>query len=75
VAAAGWIGWGGELFWVVGFSSGGAPCGLRVCDFDRADREAMGPDVAALEDAGQLGTAQSEIEESNGWLADDDVPF
>jgi hypothetical protein len=66
-----WIEWGGELIWVVGFTSGGAPYGLRVC----ADLEAMGLDVAALEDAGQLSTAESSIEESNGWLCDDDAPF
>jgi len=71
---AGWIEWGGELIWVVGFTSGGAPYGLRVCDFERADLEAMGLDVAALEDAGQLATAEP-IEEPNGWLPDDDVPF
>src|SRR6266545_2814404 len=63
---AGWIEWGGELIWVVGFTSGGAPYGLRVCDFERADLEAMGLDVAALEDAGQLATAEP-IEEPNGW--------
>jgi hypothetical protein len=70
-----WIEWGGELIWAVGFTSGGAPYGLRVCDFDRADLEAMGLDVAALEDAGQLATARTEIHESNGSLPDDDVPF
>jgi len=75
LADSGWIEWGGELIWAVGFTSGGAPYGLRVCDFDRADLEAMGLDVAALEDAGQLATAQSRIQQSNGWLADDDVPF
>ena len=75
IADDGWIEWGGELIWVVGFTSGGAPYGLRVCDFDRADLEAMGLDVAALENAGQLSTAESPIEESNGWLQDDDAPF
>jgi hypothetical protein len=48
-----WIEWGGELIRVVGFTSGGAPYGLRVCDFDRADLEAMcALDVAALEEPG-----------------------
>ena len=37
LADSGWIEWGGELIWAVGFTSGGAPYGLRVCDFDRAD--------------------------------------
>lgn len=59
MADSGWIEWGGELIWAVGFTSGGAPYGLRVCDFDRADLEAMGLDVAALEDAGQLATTSS----------------
>ena len=75
LADSGWIESGGELIWAVGFTSGGAPYGLRVCDFDRADLEAMGLDVAALEDAGQLATAQSRIQQSSGWLPDDDVPF
>ena len=75
LADVGWIEWGGELIWVAGYTSGGAPYGLRVCDFDRADLEAMGLDVAALEDAGQLATAQSRIQQSNGWLPDGDVPF
>jgi len=75
LADGGWIEWGGELIWVAGFTSGGAPYGLRVCDFDRADLEAMRLDVAALDDAGLLATAESSIDESNHWLRDDDVPF
>jgi hypothetical protein len=39
-----------------------------------ADLEAMGLDVAALDDAG-LTTAKSSIDESNDWLRDVDVPF
>jgi hypothetical protein len=39
--------WGGELIWAVGFTSGGAPYGLRVLDFDPADLEAMGVDRAS----------------------------
>lgn len=38
----GWVEWGGELIWAVGFTEGGAPYGLRVSDFDPADLEAMG---------------------------------
>jgi hypothetical protein len=53
LADIGWIEWGGELIWVAGYTSG-APYGLRVCDFDRADLEAMGLDVEALDDAGLL---------------------
>jgi hypothetical protein len=71
----GWIEWGGELIWVAGYTAGGAPYGLRACDFDRADLEAMGLDVETLDDAGLLATAPSSIEESNDWLRNDDVPF
>ena len=74
-ADVGWIEWGGELIWVAGYTSGGAPYGLRVCDFDRADLEAMGLDVKALDDAGLLATASSSIEEPHDWLGDDHVPF
>jgi hypothetical protein len=70
----GWVEWGGELIWAVGFTSGGAPFGLRVCDFDPADLEAMGLDVAAAGDAG-AASAQPSIDESHAWLRDDDVPF
>ena len=52
LADNGWVEWGGELIWAVGFTSGGAPYGLRVSDFDPADLQAMGLDVAALDDAG-----------------------
>jgi len=39
-----WIEWGGELIWVVGFTEGGAPYGLRTTDFEAGDLEAMGLD-------------------------------
>jgi hypothetical protein len=55
----GWVEWGGELIWAVGFTSGGAPFGLRISDFEPADLEAMGLDFAALSDAGRLMTAES----------------
>ena len=74
MADIGWVEWGGELIWAVGFTSGSAPYGLRVSDFDPADLQAMGLDVAALDDAG-LATAESSIDESDEWLRDDDVPF
>jgi hypothetical protein len=74
LAAIGWVEWGGELIWAVGFTSGGAPYGLRVCDFDPADLQAIGLHVAAVDDAG-LATAESSIDESDDWLRDDDVPF
>ena len=74
LADDGWVEWGGELIWAVGFTSGGAPYGLRVSDFDPADLQAMGLDVAVLDDAG-LATAESSIDESDDRLRDDDVPF
>jgi hypothetical protein len=74
LADNGWVKWGGELIWAVGFTSGGAPYGLRVSDFDPADLQAMGLDVAALDDAG-LTTVEPSIDKSDDWLRDDDVPF
>jgi hypothetical protein len=74
LAGDGWVEWGGELIWAVGFTSGGAPYGLRVSDFDPVDLQGMGLDVAALDDAG-LRAAKSSIDESGVWLRDDDVPF
>jgi len=62
----GWVEWGGELIWAVGFTPGGAPFGLRACEFDPADLQAMG-----LEDAA-LASAVSWIEESDDWLPGDD---
>jgi hypothetical protein len=47
----GWVEWGGELIWVVGFTSGGAPYGLRACEFDPADLRAMGLDLAEVDEA------------------------
>jgi len=75
LADSGWVDWGGELIWAVGFTSGGAPYGLRVSDFDPADLQAMGLDVAALDDAGLLAPPESSTDESDNWLRDDDGPF
>ena len=74
LADDGWVECGGELIWAVGYTSGGAPHGLRVSDFDPADLQAMGLDVPVVDDAG-LATAQSSIDASDDWLRDDDVPF
>ena len=74
LADDGWVEWGGELIWAVGFTSGGAPYGLRASDFDPADLQAMGLDGAVVDDGG-LATAGSSIDESDDWLRDDDVPF
>ncbi len=74
MADIGWVEWGGELIWAVGFTSGGAPYGLRVSDFDPADLKAMGLDVAAVDDAESTDT-QSSIDEADDRLRDDDIPF
>lgn len=74
MADDGWIEWGGELIWVVGYTSGGAPYGLRVCDFEPADLQAMGLDVTALDEAGRL-TERSSIDRSDNRFRDDDIPF
>ena len=74
LADDGWVEWGGELIWAVGFTSGGAPYGLRISDFDHADLQAMGLDVAVVDDVG-LATAESSIDAAGGCLGDDNVPF
>jgi hypothetical protein len=48
----GWVEWGGELIWAVGFTSGGAPFGLRASEFDPADLQAMGLDITGVDDGG-----------------------
>jgi hypothetical protein len=70
----GWVEWGGELIWAVGFTSGGAPFGLRVSDFDPADLQAMGLDIAASDDAG-VAASESSIDALDGWLRDGETPF
>jgi len=62
LADTGWVEWGGELIWAAGFTSGGAPYGLRACEFDPADLRAMGLDVAGVDDAG-LASGESWIDE------------
>jgi hypothetical protein len=74
MADIGWVEWGDELIWVVGFTSGSAPYGLRVSDFAPADFKAMGPHVAAVGDA-KLTNTQSSIDEADDRLRGDDVPF
>lgn len=59
----GWVEWGGELVWAVGFTEGGAPYGLRVCDFDAADLEAMGlPSISG-----------SRVDGTGDWLPEPDA--
>ena len=59
----GWVDWGGELIWAVGFTEGGAPFGLSACEFDPADLEAMGVTSAA----------GSWIDDPDAWLPDADA--
>ena len=59
----GWIEWGGELIWALGFTEGGAPYGLRTTDFEAADLEAMGLDP------GLAGSRDNEL----GWFPDPDA--
>lgn len=59
----GWVEWGGELIWAVGFTDGGAPFGLHVSDFDPADLAAMG----------LPGASGSRIHGPGGWLPEPDA--
>lgn len=59
----GWVEWGGELIWAVGFTEGGAPFGLRVSDSDPADLEAMG----------LPSTSGPRIDGPGGWLPEPDA--
>ncbi len=74
LADDGWVECGGELMWAVGYTSGGAPYGVRASEFDPADLQAMGLHVPAVDQAG-LASAQSSIDASDDWRRDDDVPF
>jgi hypothetical protein len=38
----GWVEYGGELIWAVGYTAGGVPFGLRASEFDPADLTALG---------------------------------
>jgi hypothetical protein len=38
----GWVEYGGELIWAVGYTAGGAPFGLRASELDAADLSALG---------------------------------
>jgi hypothetical protein len=71
-ADMGWVEWGGELIWAVGFTSGGAPFGLRPCDFDPSDLRAMGLDIPAVDEAGPA-SAESWVEESDARPGDTGV--
>lgn len=65
-ADPGWVEWGGELIWAVGFTSGGAPFGLRPSDFSATDLEAMGLDLG-------LAATRSPVEQPDPWPADRDA--
>jgi len=71
-ADMGLVEWGGELIWAVAFTPGGAAIGLRACELDPLDLQAMGLDVAAL-DVEALATAESWIDGLDAWLEDDDL--
>jgi hypothetical protein len=62
LADIGWVEWGGEMIWVAGFTAGGAPFGLRACELDPAERQAMGLEHAVPASAGAW------IDESDHWL-------
>jgi hypothetical protein len=51
----GWVEYGGELIWAVGFTSGGAPFGVPASEFDPAELEAMGLDPAVGRAGGSAG--------------------
>lgn len=55
----GWVEYGGELIWAVGFTAGGAPFGLRACEFDPADLAVLGLGDASRAD-------ESDFEDSDG---------
>jgi hypothetical protein len=74
MADIGWVEWGGEPIWAVGFTSGGAPNGLQVSDFDPADLKAMGLDIAAVHDA-ELTNTKSSIDEADDRVRGDGIPF
>ena len=48
LADSGWIEWGAELIWVAGFTSGGAPYGLRAIDQLNSEPVKLAQLVAAL---------------------------
>jgi hypothetical protein len=56
----GFVEWGGELIWAVGFTEGGAPFGLSASEFDPADLEAMG----------LAGAAGSRVDDPDAWSLD-----
>ena len=67
LAQLGWIDWGGELIWAVGFTEGGAPFGLRAEELDPADLQEMG---VAL---GATSSWDDHELRADGWLPEDDV--
>jgi len=67
-----WVEWGGELISAVAFTSGGAAIGLRACELDPSDLQAMGLDIAVVDDAG-LASAESWIDGLDAWLEDGDL--
>ena len=67
LAQLGWVDWGGELIWAVGFTAGGAPFGLRAEEFTPQE---------STRDGRRLGchvVGDDDELRADGWLTEDDV--
>jgi hypothetical protein len=64
-----WMEWGGELMFVAGFTSGGAPYGIRIEDFPPEDLPEELKDLAEVRRA-----LRDELAARHAW-DDSDVPF
>ncbi len=66
LAEVGWVEWGGELLWAVGFTAGGAPFGLRARELDPADDlDLVGP---AFIELGKDGIGHFAFIAVEGWI-------
>lgn len=65
----GWMEWGGEILFVVGFTSGGAPYGLHLDEFPPEDLPEELRELAASRAASDGASA------GQHGRADTDVPF
>jgi hypothetical protein len=70
-----WITYGTQVMWVVGYADGGAPYGLQVLEFERAELATMGLDVDALDAAGMLERQHSTYREPREWPLDEELLF
>ena len=75
----GWMEWGGELMFVAGFTSGGAPYGVRLQDFPPDELPDELKDLAAERRASEARLSAFDAEErarpGEGPVDDRDVPF